>query len=163
MKSRPLLMVLAAVLVVSGFAFAGWRYVQARENQICAACERPVHQNARTVASVDGKRIAYCCPACALSERRQTGRDVKLISLTDYGTGSPVNPESAFLVRGSEINACARHTATPGLDKHPMESHFDRCSPGVLAFATMAAAESFAREHGGEVMRSAALTAMYYR
>ena len=161
MKSRPLLVVLLAVLVISGFAFAGWRYVQARENQICAACERPVHQNTRTVASVDGKRIAYCCPACALSQGRQTGREVKLLSLTDYESGNSVTPESAFLVRGSEVNVCARHTTTPGPDKHPMESHFDRCSPGVLAFATKSAAESFAREHGGEVMRSTAITAMY--
>ncbi len=163
MTLKPLIVVLTVVFLIAGVGYAGWKYVQEREKQVCSACHRPIHQNARTLASVGGKRIAYCCPACALTEQRQTGRGVNLVSVTDYESGNPIDPESAFLVRGSDVNACVRHTATPDPDKHPMESHFDRCSPGVLAFATKPAAESFAREHGGQVMRSTALTAMYHQ
>jgi nitrous oxide reductase accessory protein NosL len=40
-----------------------------------------------------------------------------------------------------------------------MEAHYDRCSPGLIAFHDESAAVAFVREHGGHVLRFATMTA----
>jgi nitrous oxide reductase accessory protein NosL len=43
--------------------------------------------------------------------------------------------------------------------KQSYAMEYDRCSPSFLAFAGQAAAEDFAREHGGTVLRFEELAA----
>ena len=86
---------------------------------------------------------------------------MEVTSLTDYDTGARLAPQSAFLVRGSDINPCARAHTTIGPDKQPMHEHFDRCSPSVLAFATRSAADRFARDHGGQIVRFVDVAAQF--
>ena len=161
MKLRITFSVLAAVVIISGLSYAGWKYVRDRSEESCTACRRPVHGDTRTTALIDGQRKTYCCPACALSEHRQTGRSVELTSLTDYLTRSPVRPADGFLVRGSDVQSCS-HAAVPvGLDKHPMTSHFDRCSPSLIAFARRPDAEAFTKEHGGRVLAFTDIAGLY--
>jgi hypothetical protein len=152
MKSRTMFLVLAALIVISGLSYAGWRIVRQRDAHSCAACERPIHVATRTVARINGKDFGYCCPACALSQQRQTGTRVNIVSLTDYERGSQLEPERAYLVRGSAVNSCLRQVTALGADKHPAHSDFDRCSPSLLAFQRKEAAEQFSREHGGHVL-----------
>lgn len=152
MKSRFVLSVVAAVVLASSFSYFAWRSVRDRGQETCIACRRPVHANTRTLAVVDGAPQAYCCPACVLSEHGQTRRSVEVTSLTDYLTGAPISPERAFLVRGSDIQSCGHATAPVGLDKQPVERHFDRCSPSLIAFARRADADTFERHHGGQVL-----------
>ena len=159
MKSR-LVYVLAALLVVVGVSYAGWKVVHERERHTCAACQRPVHEQSRTVAAVNGKKLGYCCLACALSERRQTGASVKVVSLTDYAGGSEIQPESAYVVRGSNMHSCSHRAAAVGSDKRLIEMHFDRCSPSLIAFSSKAAAQAFAREHGGQALPYAQVTSL---
>jgi hypothetical protein len=161
MKSRFVLSVLAAVLVISALSFAGVRYVRERSSETCSACQRPAHVHTRTIAVIDGKQKTYCCPACALSEHRQTQRTVDVRSLTDYLTGAAIPPDRAFLVRGSDVHSCGHAVAMVGLDKHPMQSQFDRCSPGLLAFSGRSEAEGFARKHGGQVVAFTNFAALY--
>ena len=151
MKSRALFSVLAALIVISGLSYAGWRIVRQRDAHSCAACKRPVHVATRTIAVTNGNAVGYCCPACALWQQRQTGTRVNIVSLTDYDRGSQLEPERAYLVRGSAVNSCLRQVTALGADKHPAHSDFDRCSPSLLAFETRNAAERFSREHGGQV------------
>ena len=161
MKSRHLLLVFTGLVVLCGLSYAGWRYVHERESHICAACQRTVHEHTRTIAVANGNQSGYCCPACALSQHRQTGKPVNVLSVTDYGTGERLNPEDAFLVRGSDVNSCSHHPAAVGLDKQPVEAHFDRCSPSLLAFSGKAQADAFAREHGGQVLRFSDVAALF--
>jgi hypothetical protein len=107
----------------------------------------------KTVAMVDGKRTNYCCPACALSEHQQSGRPVQVVELTDYLGSGPVNPESSFVVRNSDVNPCPQHRPAVGENSQPLEAHFDRCTPSVLAFRDQKAATAFAGEHGGQVAK----------
>ena len=112
---------------------------------------------------INGKRGFYCCPACALSEHQQAGRPVEVIELTDYlGSGS-LDPAESFIVRNSDVNMCARHEAALGPDKQPMHADFDRCAPGILAFRDLKAAQTFAAEHGGQVLPFADLAFEYRR
>jgi hypothetical protein len=159
MRFRPVIVAILAIAFISAAGYGAWSYVRARENQSCAACKRPVHKHSRTLAVADGKQSGYCCPACALSDRLQSGARVQVTALTDHTTGTRIPSERAWVVRGSDFNMCARAAADPRPDKHPMEAHYDRCSPGLVAFSSESAAAAFVRQHGGHVLRFATLTA----
>ena len=107
----------------------------------------------KTVAAVDGKRTIYCCPACALSEHQQSGKQVQVVELTDYLSGGPLKPENSYMVRNSDVNPCLQHHPAVGENHQPLESHFDRCTPSVLTFPDQKSARVFASEHGGQVIR----------
>jgi hypothetical protein len=161
MKSRAVLFVLAAAVLISGTSYAGWKYLRARASRVCAACERPVHQTTRTVALIGDKRAGFCCPACSLSQHHQSGKPVQVLSLTDHLTGARIEPSRAFLVRGSDVNPCSHQSAALMPDKHPAPSHYDRCSPSLLAFSNESAARGFARQHGGQLLDFAQMTALF--
>lgn len=138
--------------ITAGCHTAGWQ-----AGELCKACQRPVHRNSRTVALLDGKRAVFCCPACARSEHVQSAKTVQIVELTDFNTGKPLATAGAYVVRNSDVNPCTEHTHAPGPDKRPMQTTFDRCSPGELAFAGKSEAEAFARQHGGQVIDFATL------
>jgi hypothetical protein len=141
--------------VLAGLATAGagaWYYLRQAGDDSCGACRRPVHHHSRTVGLVEGTRQVFCCPSCAISEIRQTGREVKVTQLTDYETGAAVAPASAMVVRGSHINPCLDHGPHVSSHSQPLTQHFDRCAPSALTFSTRAAADAFAGKHGGTVI-----------
>ncbi|MCS7023232.1 MAG: nitrous oxide reductase accessory protein NosL [Bryobacteraceae bacterium] len=140
-------------LLFFGLVSAGWYWVQKRDQRQCAACRRPVPLHSRAVAEINNRLQIFCCPSCAFSEQVQGGAPVKIISLTDHFTGQPLDPFRAYLVRGSKHNPCANHPPRlASAEKHVLETHFDRCAPGVLAFADRQRAVAFAREQGGRVI-----------
>lgn len=163
MNRRNVGIVFAAVLALVALGFAGWHFVIQREQQSCRACSRPVHDHSRTIAIVDGKSGVYCCPACALSEHRQVAKPVQVTELADYDGGGALNPADAVIVRDSDVILCKRHEAAVSPDKQPLHAHFDRCSPSILAFRDMKAAQRFAAQHGGQIQRFAALAAEFNR
>ncbi|MCZ2075816.1 MAG: nitrous oxide reductase accessory protein NosL [Bryobacterales bacterium] len=132
---------------------ASCRSPQSRVAQLCDACRRPLHANSATLAEMGGRRQVFCCPACALSARTQGSDGFRIAALTDYATGKTLAPEAALLVRGSDVNLCAR--VRPLIDevKEPHPVHYDRCTPSLIAFADKTAAARFMEAHGGRVMR----------
>lgn len=163
MRSKHLIGIVFVVVVLAGFGFGAWRYVVERGTHSCRACSRPVHQHSDAVAVVDGKRGHYCCPACALSEHRQSGKPVQVVELTDHLTGRKLDPANAVVVRNSDVNPCLQHKPMVTPDKQPMHTHFDRCSPSILVFASRAAADGFTVEHGGQVLRFSEVAEQYRR
>ena len=153
MQRRSALAGVVAILILAGLGYAAWHVVKERSDQSCSACKRPVHSHMKTVAMVDGKRGVYCCMACALSEHQQSGLPVKVVETTDYLSNSPLNPENSYLVRNSDVSPCMQHHPAVGHDSQPLETHFDRCAPSVLAFQDQKAAGAFANQHGGQVLR----------
>lgn len=130
---------------------AGCDAVGRQAGEVCRACRRPVHKNSRTVALIDGKRAVFCCPACARSEHVQSDKAVQIVELTDFNTGRSLAPAGAYVVRNSDVNPCTEHTNAPDPDKRQMQTTFDRCRPGELAFASQAEARDFAHVHGGQL------------
>lgn len=120
--------------------------------RLCDACRRPIHGATATLADLGGRSKTFCCPACALSARMQAGDRFRITSFTDYATGSALRPDAALLVRGSDVNLCAR--TQPLIDEsreaHPV--HYDRCMPSIIAFGDTATATRFMREHGGTIV-----------
>lgn len=150
---RRALGILFSTVLICAFGYGVWRMATHRAEDVCMACQRPAASMTRTTGIVDGKPEVFCCPACALTETKQSGKKVVITSLTDHETGKPMPPENAFLVKGSDMNHCLRgHDAHVNADKRPMESHFDRCNPSLMAFSSRQAAARFQRVHGGEII-----------
>ena len=163
MQRRSVLAGIVAILVLAGLGYSGWHYVNERSAQSCKACTRPVHSHMKTVAVLDGKRAVYCCPACALSEHQQSGKRVQVVEMTDYISNGPVKPESSFVVRNSDVNPCLQHHPAVGENNQPLQAHFDRCSPSVLAFQDQKSATAFSGEHGGQVVKFSDFASEYQR
>ena len=86
-----------------------------------------------------------------------------VVEFTDYLSNGAVKPESGFVVRNSDVNPCLQHLPAVGENNQPLEAHFDRCSPSVLAFQDQKAAIAFASEHEGQVVRFSAFAAEFQR
>ena len=146
------LAVMAFVAVAIGIGYAAYNNYRHSQPEECYACLRSVHSHSRTVAIVDGKPRTFCCPACALSESAQERKPIRITELTDYLTGVRLSPDGAFLVRGSNVNMCVQAHSMLDTEKRSAELHYDRCLPGLLAFAREDEAKQFVREHGGQVL-----------
>ena len=152
MQRRLLVGALVAVLLLAILGYAGWRTFGSSNADECYACKRPIHAHTKTVAVANGHARLFCCPACALSEHEQAGKPVRVVQLTSFLNGKALAPESAYVVRGSNVNMCERTHELMEEDKRPADLRYDRCSPSLIAFAQRGEALEFAREHGGEVM-----------
>ncbi len=142
---------LVLVVLGLGLLYAGWRVTQSPESEACGACGRPVHAQSQTLASTDGAPGVFCCPTCALTLHRQTGREVRVTQLTDFDTGEKIDPGKAVIVLESSVNLCMRGETHMHSNKQPVPLGFDRCSPSMIAFSSRAGAENFARQNGGMV------------
>jgi hypothetical protein len=143
--------VLVALVVGLGLAYAGWRVSAVSRAETCQACGRAVHADMRAVASVGDRRGVFCCPACALSQAAQLRRKIRFATVADYSTGKALSPADAFAVAGSGVVPCVRQHEMLNRDGLAVPMAFDRCSPSIIAFATRAAAEGFAAQHGGKI------------
>jgi len=150
-KSASLgLVLLFGVAIAVGYA--GWKIYRESPAQYCEFSARPVHTQTKAVALVDGEKKIFCCPACALTLRAQTGQSVQFVELTDYETARPLAPNEAFVVRGSEINMCVTQHMLMEESKQAAHMDFDRCMPSLVAFARKQAAEHFLQVHGGTLV-----------
>jgi hypothetical protein len=81
----------------------------------------------------------------------QEGKPIRVTELTAFLSGAKLLPDHAFIVKGSDVNMCARSHEMMSADKREASIHFDRCSPSLIAFGERSEAAEFARQHGGEV------------
>ena len=139
------------VMAVVGLVYLALNVLRRSDAEECYACKRPIHAHSRTVAFASGKSRLFCCPACALSEQRQEGRTVEMEELTAFLTGAKLSPETAYIVKGSDVNMCARAHELVDADKRTADLHYDRCAPSLLAFRDRKEATEFSRQHGGNV------------
>lgn len=160
---QPLAWLGAVAFIVAGLAVAytGWRVVRATDNDVCRVCQRPIHAHSKTVAVIQGHREVFCCPSCALSEHYQAGKPVRIVALTDFATGAVLAPQQAYLVRGSDMIPCIRPHPRVDENMHPTATEYDRCAPGLLAFARREDAIRFTTQHGGQVLSFADLAGSY--
>lgn len=128
----------------------------------CDVCMRPLHDHGKVTAAIDGKDAVCCCLACALWTHEQSGRPVRILTLTAYDTGARLKPEDAHIVVSSDVNLCLRgDRVLADSYKQPDRLDFDRCSPSMIPFARQDAADAFSRQHGGTVVGFSSLMAGY--
>lgn len=155
---RSTIVGIALVLILGLFGYYAWDTFQSRQASVCSVCSRPLHGGSSVVADVDGESQRFCCAACALWAERQTGAEVKITRVSEYPSGSMIDPAEATFVVGSRVNHCpqqhsvfdsSRTALDPAKETGTLE--FDRCSPSVLAFKTRTAAKRFADQQGGRL------------
>ncbi|MBI2819790.1 MAG: hypothetical protein HYX73_07410 [Acidobacteria bacterium] len=146
-------MVLVLMVVASYAVFQWQRQIRQDTENVCQICWRPVHSSMLTMGEVNGEEKRFCCPACALTTAQQTGRPVHLTRLTDLNINQPLDPKTAILVRGSDVNLDMHSQPLVDQEKRPVPVHFDRCTPSILAFRTREEAQTFQRDHGGELLQ----------
>jgi hypothetical protein len=151
-----LLLPLATVI-----AYTGWRLHTAAG--LCGTCGRPIQARTATEGLVDGRAVRFCCPACALTDHRQTGQAVRVTALTDYDTGARLSPNRAYAVVGSDVNLCLSEHVLMQQHAEADPLAFDRCTPSIMAFGEKSAAERFAAEHGGRLLPFGDLMPAYSR
>ncbi len=154
---------LLLLVVGLGLLYAGWPVTWSLESDECHACGRPVHAESQTLANTDGTLGVFCCPTCALTLRRQTGREVRVTRLTDFDTGRKIDPGDAVIVLESGVNLCMRGETHVHPDKQLARLEFDRCSPSMIAFSSLVGAEDFAKKNGGMVKLFQELAVAYQR
>ncbi len=153
MTGRRWLVGLVMVAIAAGLGYLGYGTYRGPQGEQCYACQRAVHAHTRTVGLVNGRSRVFCCPACALSEHEQEGKPIRVTELTAFLTGAKLSPDEAFVVRGSDVNMCARTQDLVDSEKRPAGVQYDRCAPSLLAFAKREEAAQFVSAHGGEVLR----------
>lgn len=152
MKVRNL--VLFGVLFAGvGAAIYGWFRVIVHPKPVaCGYCNRPLHANLTVTAEIDGKKTEVCCARCAITEANQQHKPVKIIVVHDYASGRAISPGTAWFVGNSRSMACSHDAAHMDEMKDMQEITFDRCSPGVFAFANRSDADAFVGKNGGVVL-----------
>jgi hypothetical protein len=96
--------------------------------------------------------------ACALSYQRQSGKRVRIVSVTEHGTREMLDPAGAVFVVGSDESPCQHDMMRLGEDQSVEQIRWDRCLPSILAFASRDRAEAFRVEHGGTLRTLSELT-----
>ena len=144
-----------AIVALAGYFL--FRSQQQSHPDICQHSGRDIPPGVLTIGEVEGKTERFCCPACAFTAAVQTGKPVRILQLTDFNTHHSRDPETAFLVRGSDTVLCTHPHPLTDDAKQPLPVHFDRCLPSILAFGTRESAEAFQRERGGELLQIADL------
>jgi hypothetical protein len=131
-----------------------------REVKRCAVCQR---DECRTLAFrmflPNGKQIETCCPRCGLHYLATHHLTAKFNEATDFDTGKFIDGGQATYVNGSDVTPCAA-SGEVRRDAYGCcaVKGYDRCLPSVIAFRDRSAAETFTKQHGGQLMTFAELT-----
>ncbi len=151
MAKKVSIAALILLVVVGGLLIAGEWAVKQRSETVCGFCNRPIQPSLGVVAQVGGRTRRVCCARCAITEARQEGKPLRLISVTDYVSGRQLPPDRAWYVEDSRAIACDHDMAMVDQDSQVERLSFDRCSPGTFAFARKADADAFVARNGGVV------------
>lgn len=153
MRKTERIGVVILLILAGGLIYTAWKLQVASKSALCRICHRHLHGGSEVIVLWNEKREAFCCPTCASTFRRQEGRAVKVVELTDFKTGLKVAPEDAYAVKGSNVNLCRQHPVLMDSQKQTAPMGYDRCSPGILVFSNLPAAKQFQQEHGGRLLR----------
>ncbi len=120
----------------------------------CPQCGRPECRNLSfTVQLRGGDEVRTCCPRCGLHYLAHEHPEVAALRVRDFLTARSLDASRAIFVEGSDVAPCCRAEGPPPRDPTGagLKPVYDRCLPSLLAFASRADAEAFAREHGGRL------------
>lgn len=126
-------------------------YQEARAESECSICLRPIHHRTGYRLHLSGGRVeAVCCARCGL-RFQQHRDDVDYVEVADFNTAEALDATEAFFVENSTNAFCCRERM--GTDRAGIQYRlsWDRCLPGLVAFKTRDAAETFRQRIGGEI------------
>ena len=136
---------------VLGISFFVWTVVTTSRMNICVVCKRHVPAATRTRVEVDGLKTILSSPACARRWARRTDKKIVTTGVTDYETGRLIDPRSAYVVSGSDVDPCKEEEARSGTPEQPAGIATEPCPTSMISFATLDAAKLFQATHGGNL------------
>jgi hypothetical protein len=142
--------ILGVGLLIAVLAGA-WYITFGRPPKYCQLSDRLIQPHMLTVVRIDGKKLYACCARCALTEERQTGKSVEIVSVTDYLSGRQIDARKAWFVDGSRVAPCCSPAMKAEEGRTPYMRMFDRCSPSLIAFRQRNQALSFIAKNGGKL------------
>ena len=153
MKFKDVLISLVAIGVIT--TLGAWAYlsVSRPSPDVCRVCQRGMHQGVTYRLELATGNEDACCPRCGMHYQIEHPGAAKKIWATDVNTGRFIAAESAYYVEGGDVAYCTMHS-TP-VERQPQGvavRDFDRCLPSLVAFSTRQEAETYQKEHGGEVL-----------
>lgn len=160
LRRRPMIVcaaiLMAGVLFVSGCdRIDSWMHPDR-----CALSGRPIRPGMGAVVRVESKDapVKACCLRCAVKYARETGKKLRVLSVTDYASRKQTSPATAFYLSGSGIAPCAGPKVdTPATRRESSVQVWDRCMPSLIAFADREDARR-AQEEGGTLQTFGELT-----
>lgn len=151
-KQRLAVFVVLLAVTLAAAGPPAWRWWNDSHPGHCSVCHRPEHSDSLVKAKPEGESaFDACCLSCVLSYQRQTGKTVRVLSVTEHETGRAIDPRGATFLVGSEVSPCQHDMVHFGDDKSMADIRWDRCLPSILAFASHDEAEAFRGRHGGEL------------
>lgn len=141
------------IVILIGVSTGVWMAVDKRQQPKCPICDRVIHPESRAVIEVGGKKKTVCCIRCALSAHMQENEPVRIVQVSDYSTGTLIDPRNAYFVGNTPLVVCEQHSMPPDEAKRPYMRIFDRCEPSVMAFSRLEDAQQFIADHGGTLQR----------
>jgi hypothetical protein len=120
----------------------------------CVLSERQIHARMAVRVSVEGSGPSgrACCLRCAITYARQTGRTVRVFSVSDHVTGRELPAKDATYVVGSAVAPCAARPAVASdARRELLVEIWDRCRTSTIAFADPAQAGQFQVANGGAI------------
>lgn len=155
MRARIAIVAAAALVITLAGLIACERYhTLVHGHHQCSLDERPIHPEMKVRVLLEGgtRPSDGCCLRCAINESIQSGKIVRVISVTDYNTHAAIAPEKATYVTGGDVAPCAGPALEPAPGRHGVEMKaWDRCAPSSIAFAREDDARAFQRTHGGRI------------
>lgn len=153
MATRQKIALSAAFTALIAAAVGLLLFLELRSPGKCPLCHRGIHAESRAVIEVGGKRREVCCVHCGITAHTQERAPVRLVEVSDFRSGKPLRPDSAWYVHNTPVVLCERHAPPMDAHKQTYVRVFDRCEPSIFAFAREADARSFAAHNGGDVAR----------
>jgi hypothetical protein len=148
-RERFLTLVLTVLLLAAGVAACRWWRAES-----CSQCGRDECKNLTFTIELEGAAfVRTCCPRCALRYIQEKRPVVVSLAVREFETAAPLDARKALYVEGSDVHPCTHDVRSTPTDERGccLETVYDRCEPSLIAFASVAGAEAFAREHGGFV------------
>ena len=153
MKAKEFWITALALGAIAAVSIWAYRSVTRPPQDLCRVCERGLHAGVTYRLELASGTEDACCPRCGMHYAIQHPGAVKKVWATDLDTGEFIAAESAYYVEGGDIEYCTMHS-TP-VERQPQSvavRDFDRCLPSLVAFTSKQEAETYQKQHGGQVL-----------
>jgi hypothetical protein len=153
MKWKDAAITLVAIGAITALGIWAFQSVTRPPADLCRVCERGLHKGVTYRLELASGTEDACCPRCGMHYQIEHPGAAKKAWATDLNTGAMIAAESAYYVEGGDIEYCTMHS-TP-VERQPQGvsvRDYDRCLPSLVAFSSKQEAETYQKQHGGEVI-----------
>ena len=153
MKWKDAAVSLVAIGVVTALGIWAFHSVSRPPQDLCRVCERGLHKGVTYRLELARGHEDACCPRCGMHYQIEHPGAAKKAWATDVTSGAFIAAESAYYVEGGDVEYCTMHS-TP-VERQPQSvavRDFDRCLPSLVAFTSKQEAETYQKQHGGQVL-----------